>query len=159
MFQASMFSNAFKDQRFLSSGCMARVNAIGDTGWVHKYARERDGTCNYLEWCIAETAAGRKLAAMPEIDLLVHTEAGYIVVMRQYFEYGNERCTPLQNDDVLECVEAYKEYMTATFGFGWYADDVHRGNVMARTDGTIVLTDPCVAGYRDKPVVDNFVLQ
>lgn len=147
MFQAEMFSKAFKDQRYLGNGCMASVTAIGTTGWVHKYARDRDGTCNYLEWCIAETAAGRKMAAMPEIDFLVHTEEGYIVIMRQYTAWHG-RTSPLRDDDVKECVNAYTAYMTETFGSGWYAADVHTGNVMTRADGTSVLTDPCVAGYK-----------
>ena len=156
MFQREMFSNMIRNAQWMGAGCMAVVHAVDDE-WVHKYAPSRDGTCNYLEWCIAETAAGRKLSAMPEIDFLVHTAQVYIVVMRRYTAWGYAH-SPL-TDNVLATASAYRAYMDTTFGRDYYADDIHCGNVMRRADGSAVLTDPCVSAYKSSPIVDKFVLQ
>jgi hypothetical protein len=156
-----MFSNVFKDQKYLGGGCYAQVHRIRP-GWVLKHAPHRDGTLNYLEWCLLKQAAGEHMDGMPEIDFLVHTENGYLVTMREYTgiprtDWGRRDFPEREYLDDL--VAAFETYMVDTFNKCGFANDLHGGNAMIDADGEYVLTDPSSLEYLDTPCVEHFELE
>lgn len=159
MYQVSMFSNAFRGQKYLGEGMFANVSSMGN-GWVVKTATSRDCTLNYLEWCKRKQAAGEGMQGMPEIDFIVHTEEGYIVTMRQYTpqDVSPWSSTHSECEYIQDLVTSFEVYMFDTFGEFRACNDLHAGNVMLDT-GMYVMTDPSSRPYRADPDVTSFGLQ
>lgn len=166
MYQQEMFARVIKTKRFLGDGAFGQVHAICDE-WVVKYSK-KDGTLNYLEWCLWMQRAGKGMKGMPEVDTIVHLDGGqYMVTMRRYARtMSDSGLTYSERDEKVFEAEWYEELKDAYLayhedmledvaedsqGFAkrdpW--DDCHGGNVMfdERTDSWVV-TDPCSGPYR-----------
>lgn len=180
MYQQEMFSGkAFKNAKFLASGCYGRVHAI-DEHWVVKYA-QNDGTRNYLEWCKRMQDAGKGMLGMPEIESIVSIgDHDYMVTMRRYDKTlcSLDQFTPcfdvparalqypdqfdkLQVGHIAELVSTFEKYMVDTFGarpYGNYASDLHAGNFMLQGD-IVIMTDPSGGSYKTELHEKELVLQ
>ena len=151
MYQAEMFTNPLRNAVLLGEGCFAKAWSL-DADWVLKQARERDGTLNYLEWCLLMQAAGKGMKGMPEIDRLCHTEHGYIVCMRRY-QHQSEGIEHIGRYDyysgyVMELTKAFQQHMKEVFD-GYDYLDLHGGNIMYdKHGGCYVVTDPSSCAYQ-----------
>lgn len=162
MYQEEMFTRPNANAKFLGAGCNAAAWAVCDD-WAIKVAQRRDGTLNYLEWCVRMTAAGNKMKGMPEIDRIAHTSGGYVAYMRLYASSG-EGVESLGRYDVyegylLELVDAYEAYAKTVLDDTAGCCDLHSGNIMFdRPNGCYVITDPTASSYAVAPYVE-FTLQ
>lgn len=174
MYQEEMFSKgAFKNATFLDSGCFAQVHAIDDNTVV-KYA-QRDGTLNWLEWCVMKQAQGEGHPLMPEVYDIVHLEDNrYMVTMKLYRplpeschfgdllwrDHGLDQLTDagVEHDGARALLDEFGAYFMALSERSYAGWDLHRGNCML--DGQqLVITDPSAAPYYTAPYSSEFTLQ
>lgn len=179
MYQQSIFESSKRGWAFCGEGCFAEVHRSPDGKWVQKMAKAKDGTLNYLEWCVMRQRAGTALKGMPMIDTLVHTEEGYVVTMKYYADHPENlrmrrRATWCEADELTyeeapylaELVAEFVDYMRFMFVVPAYYEehlDLHGGNHRFDADSASwVLLDPCASNYRPVPSlmhVANFSLQ
>ncbi len=157
MYQGSLFESLTHGAKHLGSGMMASVHELPD-GWVLKRSHTKDGTLRWLEFCRGMQDAGKHMPGMPEIDRLAHTEDGYVCTMRKYTGLTDAQREEFRDMEAVKVphiaalLAAYLEYAKVNFcaeyhSVWWLWDDLHYGNVMYDSAGTLVITDPCCVGY------------
>ena len=167
MYQQAAISKMIKGAVFLGDGINAKVYAVGTTGWVIKHAREKDGTLNYLQWCLLKQQRGEFMRGMPEIDFitLYGDGQGYSVGMKKYYKqtgrveynaWGDSSKVPSY---LLQLIRAFEDYALDFLDVDedFVANDCHSGNIMVDGRGGFVLTDPASGLYKNQ-LPDEFAL-
>lgn len=176
MYQGEMFTHTHRSWQHCGSGIISEVHTSPCGKWVVKHGRRRDGTLNYLKWCLLHQEAGTAMQGMPYIDSIVHTEEGYMATMLRYhegpdggmarcaFEYGST-CGYEDAPYLMVLAIAFCKYMNDVFDSDLEPKelDLHGGNHMwDRDNDEWILLDPSAGPYQTIPStghLDQFMLQ
>jgi hypothetical protein len=176
MYQGEMFTHTHRRWEHCGGGVISEVHTSPCGKWAVKHGRRRDGTLNYLEWCLLHQEAGTSMQGMPYIESIVHTEEGYMATMLRYYEGPNgDMSRDAANygsafgyDDapyLLALVQAFCKYMNDVIDLDLEPEylDLHDGNHMFdRDNDEWVLLDPSAGPYQTTPCtehLDKFTLQ